>query len=128
MATKAELIAGWMKKRRADLVSMARDEGLTTDETMTKGAVCEKLYKRLREKIKAAKDATLLEEKQAEAGSVTETSEDEHNLNAMTKPATYAILRANAAVFGGIMAERADGGRKTITVTTGSGQRWEFPL
>lgn len=129
MKSKAELIRGWMKLKRAKLVEIAREENIHTDETMKKLAICEALYQRLREKVKEAKAAAKLKERQEEAAEAKpDTSPASHNLHPMKQPASYKILVANAAVYEGILSERIDQGKKVHRVLTGSGQLWEFPI
>jgi hypothetical protein len=128
---KEQTIKRWMRKTRGELASMARQERIHTDDTMSKQRVCELLWKQLTKKVREAQGAAVLEQKKKEVEKVkTETTipEQETNLHPMKKPASYTVLVNNKQVYGGILAEKANAQKGTVMVVTGSGQKWEFPL
>lgn len=128
-SNRDSVIASLMKHRRGQLIELARQEGIHTDDTMTKQAICVLLFNRMQEREREARESALLEKRREEVAAVKpDLPPEAHNLNAMVKPATYAILAANKSVFGGILAERVDTVTRVHRVLTGSGQRWEFPL
>jgi predicted HAD superfamily Cof-like phosphohydrolase len=131
--TKAETIKRLVRKHtRPQLVAMAKSKKVAVDETFKKERIAEVIYDAVKKETKEAQDAEKLkaaQEKAAEeavANPVIAKTPQEVNLSPMKKPATYAILKANARVYDGILAEKVRG--NVIRVVTGSGQRWEFPL